>query len=59
MRSVLFEFVPGLSARPERFAVSVPVSVPEGQVLLQGGQFGGECGHSLYVSGFWVVVVVH
>ncbi|MEM1242564.1 MAG: hypothetical protein AAGI45_22265 [Cyanobacteria bacterium P01_H01_bin.26] len=30
-----------VSAGPGRFAVSVPVVVPEGQVVLRGGQLGG------------------
>ena len=30
-----------VSAGPGRFAVSVPVVVPEGQVVLRGGQRGG------------------
>ena len=30
-----------VSAGPGRFAVSVPVTVPEGEVRLQGGQRGG------------------
>ena len=30
-----------VSAGPARFAVSVPVSVPEGLVVLRGGQRGG------------------
>ena len=30
-----------VSAGPARFAVSVPVVVPEGQVVLRGGQRGG------------------
>ncbi|NEZ68034.1 hypothetical protein D0962_35785 [Leptolyngbyaceae cyanobacterium CCMR0082] len=32
---------------PGRFAVSVPVVVPDGQVLLCVGQCGGECGCGL------------
>ena len=33
--------VRAVSDGPTRFAVSVPVVVPEGQVLLKGGQRGG------------------
>ena len=41
-----------LSGGPGRFAVSVPVVVPQGQVQLRGGQWGGVlgCGWSVRAS---------